>query len=413
MKYGLIGERLGHSFSKEIHAMMGSYEYCLKEIRPDELDEFMRRRDFLGINVTIPYKETVIPYLDWISDAAKEIGSVNTVINCDGKLYGYNTDHSGMISLFNHAGVNAVGKKAAILGSGGTAKTAYAVLKSLGASEIIKVSRSSKGDSVSYEELYKKHTDVEIIVNTTPVGMYPNIYSCPVDLSRFDHLGGVIDAVYNPINTTLVQAARDRQIASDGGLYMLVGQAAVASELFLDENGNTAPYYLNSYYRKIKGKKENIVLIGMPASGKSTVGKIIADRLGREFIDTDDLITERIGMPISDFIKAEGEARFRDTESEIIKELATKTSTVIATGGGAILRHENIKNLRYNGRLFFIDRPLESLVPTVDRPLSSDRSAMEKRYEERYSIYCAVCDEKIGADCDANEVAKKILEKYE
>ena len=412
MKYGLIGEKLGHSFSKEIHAMMGSYEYSLKEIPPDKLHEFMKKREFLGINVTIPYKEAVIPYLDWISDAAKEIGSVNTVINCDGRLYGYNTDHSGMIALFDHAGVDAMGKKAAILGSGGTAKTAYAALKSLGALEIIKVSRSSKGDSISYEDLYEKHGDIEIIVNTTPVGMYPNINSCPIDASKFSNLCGVIDAVYNPINTTLVQSAKSMKIAAEGGLYMLVAQAAVASELFLDENGNSATYYLNGYYQRIKGQKENIVLIGMPASGKSTVGKIIAESLGRKFIDTDDVITKRIGMPISEFIISEGEAKFRDIESEVIKELATKTSTVIATGGGAILRDCNITNLRYNGRLFFIDRPLGALVPTGDRPLSSNVNTMAKRYEERYPIYCAVCDERIDAECNADEVAKKILEKY-
>ena len=257
MKYGLIGEKLGHSFSKEIHSLLGDYDYELCEIARDELDSFMKKRDFLGINVTIPYKEAVIPYLDWISDSAKEIGAVNTVVNCDGKLYGYNTDFYGMRGLFDHAGIDVTGKKAAILGSGGTSKTAFVVLKSLGADKIIKVSRSGNDGAVTYDELYKDHPDVEIIVNTTPVGMYPNISDCPVDLSKFGQLSGVIDAVYNPINTTLVKSARGLGIKAEGGLYMLVSQAAVASELFLNEKGNTVPDHIDKTFLEIKSRKEN------------------------------------------------------------------------------------------------------------------------------------------------------------
>ena len=411
MKYGLIGEKLGHSFSKEIHALLGDYEYELLEIAREDLDIFMKHRDFLGINVTIPYKEAVIPYLDWIHEPAREIGAVNTILNPDGKLYGYNTDYSGMRSLFDHAGIDAEGKKAVILGSGGTSKTAYVVLRSLGASEIIKVSRSGKDGAITYEELYEKHSDAEIIVNTTPVGMYPAVFGCPIDLTEFKRLYGVVDAVYNPINTTLVQRAKELGARAEGGLYMLVAQAAVASEFFSDENGSSHPYFIDKAYEEIKDRKENIVLIGMPASGKSTVGRILADKLGRRFVDTDELIINRIGMEIKDYFILYGEEKFRNIESEVIASLAGQSSLVIATGGGAILREENVSALKYNGKLYFIDRPIERLMPTEDRPLSSDRVSIEARYKERYPIYCGCCDKQIDADCDAEGVAERILEK--
>ena len=410
MKYGLIGEKLGHSFSKEIHRCFGDYEYELCEVAKGELDRFMRDRDFCGINVTIPYKEAVIPYLDWIDESAKEIGAINAIINNNGRLYGYNTDFFGMIALFEHAGIDAKDRKAAILGSGGTSKTAEVVLRSLGAAEILKVSRSGKGGAITYEELYDKHSDAEIIVNTTPVGMLPNIFDCPIDLTRFDKLSGLIDAVYNPINTTLVQRAMAMGIKAEGGLYMLVAQAAQASELFLNENGNASPYKLNKAFEEIKAKKQNIVLVGMPASGKSTVGKILADRLGRKLIDTDELIESKTGMAIKDIFAKWGEGKFREIESEITGELSDKTSLVISTGGGTILDPNNISALKYNGKICFIDRPLQDLIPTDTRPLSSDRASIEKRYNERYSIYCDCCDLHIDANCDAEAVAEKILE---
>ena len=411
MKYGLIGERLGQSFSQEIHRRFG-YEYELKEISFDKLDEFMREGDFLGINVTMPYKSAVIPYLDRIDESAEKIGAVNTVINRDGKLYGYNTDFYGMISLLDHAKINVREKKAIILGTGGTAKTAFAVLKSKGAGEILKVSRNPRGDDISYNELYEMHRDAEIIINTTPVGMYPDILGYPIDLDKFEHLSGVVDAVYNPINSMLVQDARARKIKAEGGLYMLVSQAICASKIFLDKNSNTDNSLLNDTYKSVKSEKENIVLIGMPSSGKSTAGKIIANSLGRKFVDTDDLIIQKTGMTISDFFKKFGENEFRKIESEIINELASKQSLVIATGGGAVLNKKNLSALKYNGRLYFIDRPVEALVPTESRPLSPDMKAIKKLYDERYSIYCDSCDERIESNCSIEKVAEKILENY-
>ena len=410
MKYGLIGEHLGHSFSRVIHAELSDYDYELCEVARDKLDDFLLWREFSGINVTIPYKERVIPYLHFIDEDARAIGAVNTVVNRDGKLYGYNTDFFGMRMLFEHAKISVSGKKAAILGSGGTSKTALGVLKSLGAREIIRVSRGAGGDTVTYRELTENHRDIEILVNTTPLGMFPNIYDAPVDISDFDNLSGVIDVIYNPQRTPLINAARMRGIPSAGGLYMLVGQAVRASEIFL---GTSYPdRTLDSVYEKIRRDKENIVLIGMPASGKSTVGGILKKALGRRLVDTDELIVSRCGMEIPEIFKRFGEEEFRRIESEVIREIAKESSLVIATGGGAVLKNENVSALRQNGRLFFIDRPLEMLVPTASRPLSSDRAAIEKRYSERYGIYSSVCDVRIDADCSASEVAKKITEAF-
>ena len=406
MNYGLIGERLGHSFSKEVHGMLSDYEYEICEIERDELDGFMRRADFKAINVTIPYKEAVIPYLSYISAEAKMIGSVNTVINRDGKLYGYNTDFFGMTSLINKMHLNISGKKTVILGTGGTAKTALAVAKHLGADPIITVSRTKRDGVIDYEELYSEHTDAEIIINTTPVGMYPNNFSSPIDVTKFTNLEGVIDAVYNPIRTALVVDASGMGVKAEGGLYMLVAQAVYASEIFLGVKHPTEK--LNKIYNKIRRKKENIVLIGMPASGKSTASKLIANELSRERLDTDIMVVKTTGKSITEIFESEGEAAFREYESTEVANASLQNGRVIATGGGVILNHNNIKMLKQNGVIFFIDRPCEKLMPTVDRPLASDIEAIKKRYEERYGIYRASCDYVIDADDTPVGVARKI-----
>ncbi len=410
MKYGCIGERLKHSFSKEIHNALGNNEYGICEIERDALADFARARDFLGINVTIPYKEMIMPYIDITDEAARAIGAVNTVVNRDGVLYGYNTDHYGMTSLLAHAGINIGEKKVLILGTGGTSKTAAAVVRDLGAREILRASRSGKEGALTYEEIYLHHTDAEVIINTTPSGMFPAIFDIPIDISRFEHLSGVCDAVYNPLRTPLILAARERGIPAEGGLYMLVAQAVRASELFM---GMEYPHEkLTRVYRDILKEKENTVLIGMPACGKSTVGKILTERLGRRLIDTDAMIVERAGKPISDIFRDDGEAVFRDMESAVIKEVSALCGVIIATGGGAVLRQENVDALRENGRLYFIDRPLSALIPTEDRPLSSTRDDIERRYRERYDIYTASADVRIDADTDAVTVASMIEEDH-
>ena len=411
MKYGLIGEKLGHSFSREIHACLSDYKYELRELAREELSYFMTERDFLGINVTIPYKEAVIPYLDFVDASANKIGSVNTVVNRGGKLFGYNTDYLGMKALIEHRGISLLGRKVAILGTGGTSKTAHTVCESLSAREVITVSRRGGDGFITYEELYSSHTDTEVIINTTPVGMFPNSYAIPIDPLAFPSLTGVVDAVYNPQRTPLVRRARELLINAAGGLYMLVAQAYFASELFLDTKYPEGK--IEEIYKNIRRKKENIVLTGMPASGKSTVGKILADALGRELIDTDSMIADTAGMPIPEIFEKYGEAHFRRLETEAIKSASEKSGIIIATGGGAVLKAENIDALRSNGRIYFIDRPLESLIPTDDRPLSSTREAIEARYKERYPIYLATLDVHVDANTSPESVAEKIIGEHE
>ncbi len=410
MLYGCIGERLGHSFSKEIHNKIGSYPYELLEIAPQALDAFMRKKDFLGINVTIPYKEKVLPYLHEIDEGALAIGAVNTIVNRDGKLYGYNTDFLGMKKLIEHAGISIKGKKVAILGSGGTSKTARAVVRHLGAKKILTVSRTKEGESILYDELYQKHRDTQIIINTTPVGMFPNADQTPLDLSFFKNLTGVIDAVYNPLSTRLVCEARNRGIPAEGGLFMLVAQAVFASEIFLFKKYE--PALLEKIYRGVRAQKENIVLIGMPACGKTTVGRCIAKKLSRPFIDTDDMIQKAAGESISDIFKKRGEKDFRQREYNEIKIASMQVGAVIATGGGAVLNQQNVNNLVQNGRIFFLDRPLSLLIPTEDRPLGSTREAIEQRYSERYELYCNACHHHIDASGDIETIEAAITEEF-
>ena len=411
MKYGCIGEVLKHSFSKEIHSHLAEYDYKICEVERDKLGEFAEKKSFKAINVTIPYKEMIIPYLYYIDPMAKLIGAVNTVVNKGGRLYGYNTDFYGMKMLLAHAGVELKDKKVIILGTGGTSKTAVAVATDCGAKEVIRASRTAREDAISYQQMYREHTDAEVIINTTPVGMYPNILGSPVDIDKFPSLVGVIDAVYNPLSSELVESARARGIAAEGGLYMLVAQAVRASEIFIDKVYPEGE--LERVYKLVYNSKRNIVLTGMPASGKSTVGKILARLYSRELVDTDTLIEKMTKKSIPEIFKTEGEEKFREYEREAVKEASAKTGVIIATGGGAVLCKENIENLKKNGRIYFIDRPLEALVPTDDRPLSSDKEAIKKRYEERYSIYCSTADIKIGADCDAMSVAEKIKEDFD
>lgn len=393
MEYGCIGKKLTHSFSKEIHAKLFSYKYDLKELTEDELKVFMSEKNFKAINVTIPYKKDVIPYLYYVDPMALKIGAVNTIVNKDGKLYGYNTDFKGMTALILKNGIEIKDKKVLILGGGGTSATADAVASSLGAKEILRVSRSKKSGFVTYDEVYKNHLDANIIINTTPVGMYPNIDASPIDLERFSDLQGVVDAVYNPLCTALVSKALSLGIKAVCGLYMLVAQAVYAAEKFTNTEISTPK--IDSVYKEILLSKKNIVLIGMPSSGKSTIGKKLSDILGMSFVDTDELIVKNAGREIPKIIENDGEAYFRDLESKAVLEAAAKQNTVIATGGGAVLREKNIEFLKMNGRIYFLDRPLNKLLVTSDRPLSNDIEKLKKRYDERYDIYCDLADKRI------------------
>ena len=405
MKYGLIGEKLGHSFSKIIHEKIADYTYELKEISKENLDSFMKAKDFSCINVTIPYKEDVIPYLDYVDSAAKAMGAVNTIVNRDGKLYGYNTDFYGMKLMIEKNGFDLKDSKVLILGSGGTAKTSKAVAENLGAREIITVSRSGE---VNYNNVTELHKDADFIINTTPCGMYPNNDTYAIDPALFPCLRGIIDAVYNPLKTTIVSMGEELGIKGVTGLYMLIAQAVLASEKFMDKSLDVEKIS-DEIYAELLKEKQNIVLIGMPGSGKSTIGKALAEKLGRNFIDTDDVITEKHGV-ISDIFASNGEKYFRDIETEAVKETAKKGGIVIATGGGAILKKENVRALRQNGAIFFLNRPLEDIIPTSDRPLSSDIESLVKRFEERYPIYKATGDFEIAIDGKVENAVNRILE---
>ena len=408
MEYGLIGEKLPHSFSGEIHEKLAGYDYQLQELTPAQLPEFLQKRDFKGVNVTIPYKQAVMPYLDEIDPKAATIGAVNTIVNREGKLYGYNTDYDGMMALVRHSGLSLAGKTVLILGTGGTSKTAMAVAKDLGAADVQRVSRDGKEGAISYEEAQR--LPVQILINTTPSGMYPNPDGQPMDLSRFGWLEGVLDAVYNPLRTRLVLQARDNRARAQSGLYMLVAQAAAAAELFLGEPLPAGA--MDRVYRQIHGEKQNIVLTGMPGSGKSTVGRILAREMDRAFVDVDEEIIRLAKLPIPEIFASLGEDGFRDLESRAIAEISQRTGLVIATGGGAVLREENVRHLRQNGRLYFLDRPVEDIAPSDDRPLSRDREALEQRYAERYTRYTVTADTRIPVEGSADAVAQAIREEF-
>lgn len=417
MKYGLIGEHLPHSYSKEIHNALAPYEYQLCELTPEGVDAFMRAREFDAINVTIPYKETVIPYLAEIDEHARLIGAVNTIVNRDGKLYGYNTDFYGMQTLLESIPLSLADKKVLILGTGGTAKTALAVAEASGARETVTVSRRASEKTVTYADAYAHHTDADVIINTTPCGMFPypdgngEREGTPIDISRFPALSGVVDAIYNPLRPNLILDARAHGIPAEGGLLMLVAQAIRAVEIFLDTKLDHSA--AARVYDEIRAEKENIVLTGMPASGKSTVGQALAKELGRPFFDCDAEIVKKVGKTIPDIFAEAGEAGFRAIEAEVIREIAAhNVGCVISTGGGAILRDENIRALKRNGRIYFLDRPIEKLIPTPDRPLSQDNEAIRRRYNERYERYASTCDVRIPNDGTPDEAIAAIRKDF-
>ena len=388
--------------------LIGNPNYDLHALEPSELNTFFAERSFAGVNVTIPYKQAVMPLCDALDGAAVEIGAVNTVVNCGGRLFGCNTDVDGFLFLCRQAHISFEGKKVLILGTGGTSRTARAVAEALGAREILKVSRKSGEGVITYDEALSKHNDAEIIINTTPVGMFPKSDARPIDISGFTKLEGILDAIYNPLRTNLVQDGQERGIPASGGLYMLSGQAVFASAIF--QGIETDTKLIDTAYNAVLGQKRNIVLIGMPSCGKTTVGKMLSQQTGMELIDTDELITERVGS-IADFIRTEGETAFRDVESEVIKSIADKSGCIIATGGGSVLRHENVRALKHNGVVVFLDRALENLITTDDRPLSSSREALERRHHERYDIYRASADVIIDANTDIEEEVKKLREE--
>jgi len=408
MTYGLIAEKLGHSFSKEIHSMLFDYDYELCEVSKENFDSFMKKREFKAINVTIPYKEMVIPYLDEISENSRKIGAVNTIVNKNNRLIGYNTDYLGLKDLIKRQNIEIKNKKVLILGSGGTSKTAFAVAESMGCSFVTRVSRKEGNGCITYERAVNEHSGADVIINTTPVGMYPVINVSPIDISCFPKLSGVVDVVYNPLKTKLVCDAQKMGINAVGGLYMLVSQAVRAAEKFLDTEVDNSE--IERVYKDIYASKQNIVLTGMPGAGKTTIGKILAKKLGKEFVDTDELIVQREKKTIPQIFDEVGEKGFRKIESDVVSDLGTVQNSIISTGGGAVLNPINVEILKENGVIVFIDRDISSIVATKDRPLTSNRADLEKKYNERYPIYKNGCDLHIKIGNDAEQNAIKITE---
>lgn len=398
MKYCLIGKKLGHSYSKVIHELQG-LDYSLVEVAENELGEFLKE-GYDGFNVTIPYKKDIIPLLDEVDDSARQIGAVNTVLVKNGKSYGYNTDVFGMEFALNRAKINLRNKSIMILGTGGTSLTATAVCKRAGAKEVIYVSR---GGEINYENCYQKSVDV--IINTTPVGMYPNVDSSPVDLSKFKGLEGVFDCIYNPLRTNLILQAERLGVNCSGGLPMLVAQGLKAEEIWLGKEIEKNRY--EEVLSIIENQKRNIVLIGMPSCGKTTVARLLSQKTDKEVVDTDELVFKMQGKKPSQIIEEFGEKHFRDVESLAVKEASESFGVIIATGGGAILREENVTALKRNGVLFYLERAVEKLIDD-DRPLSKN-GAISRLFEIRKPIYEGVCDKKVSNDGDIEHTAREIL----
>lgn len=406
MVYGLLGRTLRHSYSPQIHALLGDYEYRLFEVEPQDLKAFLKKREFGGINVTIPYKKDVLPYLSGISDNAKRIGAVNTIIvKEDGGLYGDNTDYDGFLCLVQKSGFQVKGKKALVLGTGGASLPISAVLSDLGAREVVFISRSGENN---YQNL-SRHADADLIVNTTPVGMYPNNLKAPLSLSEFPNLSGVLDIVYNPQKTKLILDAERLGIPAYSGLLMLVAQGKRAAELFL---GHDIPdSETDRIFKKLSTEMQNIVLVGMPGCGKTTVGKALAEQLNRPFFDADEEILKRTGKSAEAWIEACGEAVFRQKETEVLESLCKQSGTVIATGGGAVTVPENADILRQNSIVFFINRDVSAL-PVEGRPLSK-ATALSEMYKVRLPMYRSVCDYEIAADGSVEAVVRRILEELQ
>ena len=401
MEYGLLGERLGHSFSPQIHRDLAGYDYQLLPTPPEAVEGLFARRAFQGLNVTIPYKRTVMPLCDEIDPRAAAIGAVNTVVNQNGRLTGYNTDIYGFLYMARRAGVDMAGKKVVILGSGGTSRTARAAAGELGAREIITVSRRGEDN---YQNL-SRHADAQVLVNTTPVGMYPNWGQSPVSLESFPALEGVLDVVYNPLRTALLLQAEERGLPRSCGLPMLVAQAKRAAELFPGQNIDDSR--TEAVLHGLRRQLTSIVLIGMPGCGKTTVGRALAEKLGRTFVDLDEEIVRRAGMPIPEIFAREGEAGFRERESALVREFGERTGLVVSTGGGVVTRRENYIPLKQNGLLLHLRRDPAAL-PTDGRPLSQ-ATAPEELWRRRAPLYAAFADGEI----DNNGTLAGTLEQIE
>ena len=401
MKCGLLGRKLGHSFSPQIHAHLGDYSYALFEREPDQLEDFLRNGDWSGINVTIPYKKDVIPYLDELSPIAAKLEAVNTIIRRDGRLIGHNTDYFGFQEMVRSSGLDLAGKKVLVLGTGGASKPVIAALEDLNA-KVISVSRSGENN---YGNLHR-HADAAAIVNATPVGMYPQTGTAPVDISLFPKLEGVLDIIYNPARTQLLLDAEKRRLVTVNGLLMLVAQAKEASEWFQEK---TLSYDLiRAIHTSLRRQTENIVLIGMPGCGKTTIGKALAEKTGRTFADADEKIVELAGKSIPEIFAEDGEEVFRAWETQALAELGKQSGLILSTGGGCVTRERNYPLLHQNGTIFWLKRDLHKL-PTDGRPLSQ-MGKLADMYEKRRPLYETFADTVIDNDGTLEESLAQFTE---
>lgn len=400
---GLIGEKLGHSFSPAIHGKLADYEYRLYELSPGQLGPFLEKKEFDGLNVTIPYKKTVIPYCDELTEAAKSIGSVNTIVKRpDGTLLGHNTDYDGIMWLLKNAGAQVKGKKAVVLGTGGASLTVQAALRNLGAAQVVVISRSGEDN---YENI-ARHSDAKILVNATPVGMYPKTGVSPVDLDVFTALEGVFDVVYNPAKTQLLLEAEKRGIPCANGLGMLVAQAKAACERFTGQPIDDEKVY--TIKAEMERNTRNVMLIGMPGSGKSTVGAALAESLGRRLVDVDERIVEMAGCSIPEIFAKDGEEGFRQIEHQALCEVSKESGLVIATGGGVVTRPENLDPMRQNSLIVWLLRDT-ALLPKDGRPLSQANSLTEM-FKVREPLYRAAADCIADNNGSLEDTVKQILE---
>jgi len=401
MQYGLLGRHLSHSYSPQIHKCLGSWPYGLFEKEPDEVKDFLKTSGVVGLNVTIPYKKAVIPYCDELTTKAKQLGAVNTIVRQqDGRLIGHNTDYFGFLQMVNRSGLNVSGKKVLVLGSGGASMTAVAVLKELNA-HVIVISRS--GDN-NYNNL-RNHYDASVIVNATPVGMYPDVNAAPLDIAPFNQLEGVLDLIYNPARTMLLRTAEEKGLVAQNGLWMLVAQAKESAEWFLGKK--ISDQAIGQIHSLLRFQMENIILIGMPGCGKSTIGMFLANTLGKEFIDADQEIQRISGKQIPEIFAASGESAFREIETAVLRDLGKRSGLVIATGGGCVTRSENYAHLHKNGTIVWLQRDI-NMLPTDGRPLSKAGKLMDM-YEKRRPLYQRFSDMTIANDGTVEATVKSII----